>query len=104
MYHEHDVGLVGFNKKLEQLHHTLIDINLITFIKQSIMECPYSYIKTRMDVNYERIIMCEHSRYLCPELADTLKRYNKHFVSNRECQFVGELSYRDCPLYKATNR
>lgn len=67
------------------------------------MNCPFSRIKKRYDVACESILECEHPNYPSQELADELRRFGKTLVSNRECQFVQELDYRQCPFNKSKN-
>lgn len=68
-----------------------------------IMCCPFSYFKVHDDASHERVICCNHPHYYCNEVAEKLKELGKTFVPNKECQFVGSLSYESCPLYKLHN-
>lgn len=68
------------------------------------MSCPFLSYKIQYDCSRESTAICNHSDYLSTELAEQLKRLGKTFVPNRECQFVQELDYRQCPLYKSKSK
>lgn len=63
------------------------------------MRCPYSRVEKRYDACCESVLICMHPKYLSMELAKELNALGKTFVPNKECQFVGELNYEQCPLH-----
>lgn len=64
------------------------------------MNCPFSKVELREDSVVERICRCQHPDYPSHKLAEGLQRLGKTLVPNYECQYVRELTYEDCPLFK----
>ncbi len=67
--------------------------------------CPYSCVKVQEDkYACKRILVCQHPNYLVGNLSDTLNRFGKYFIPNRECQFVRDLDYTQCPLFNLSKK
>lgn len=70
------------------------------------MYCKYAQIKIKTDTNRrESICVCGHPMYLneLESLADALSSHGKVLIPNKECQYVRDLDYTQCPFIKENN-
>ena len=67
------------------------------------MKCKYASIRKYTDTGaLVSISICDHPNYEreLADLAKSLSEHGKTLTPNKECQFVRDLDYTQCPLYK----